>query len=838
MTGLPSRRSRAAGEPLDPAVARSWAEAEACLEQALTLCALGAGVGLHPIPLWNAASLLLDLVRSTAAPLTTRRLRACDQAFWRHAELFAVRLAQARAQAETAEGVAAERCRAIERAVRAADDWPAPGAGDALRALDRAMETAAAKALGAGLSGLRVLGEQPLGSARSRIARRLGRDRTRTFRDGDRARRFAMAFAEPAVPWLSRADRAYDDDRRAAVRELDDAVARQSAALTAARASAAAVRPDLAPVPECGAAGLGGRERRPGFPAAEAAAGSVLALPRDNRRLWLTAPHSYRRDLITVFGRRGFVVRRDTLVRRLERAWRDHTARRARTAARALAALKESPYGRNLAQLDALPQAWRRALADEEARAAADLATVRRVGDELGQVSARLAAARAAWEEPHREEPGGLTAATRACLAALRRVAAGHRVPQPVLSDLAALSEGRTELRIPLAGPLNSGKSTLLCALLGSDLTPHPAQPMTVLPTRFVLTGAVGQAEPVLTLSPGLLAGYRELTDALTARLTDPELPDPGIGGQPRLARLARELAQGEAMTPGRSHPGARAVTDVLTRLNDTVRLALLVLPPGTADLAAHWTPEVVVPMPGITGGGRLVLIDTPSPSAGAADDPGPDGQNTTGSALAAFTSAVLAGQLAAAHGCLVVVDYTQLGSTAAEGLARLVGRYAAGFDPRAVVVAVNRIDQRGAVPGQDLGPQAVHDYLRDGTGLPADADPPVFETFASLGLAARRRADGGDRAALDELLALTHPFGAPSDGELPQPGAERLVAAALRRAGTDALRAALLERASRVPELAVDNVLARLTALRGPLPSELVEDVRWAMGRAVRRTG
>ncbi|MFE0457867.1 hypothetical protein ACFW1A_01235 [Kitasatospora sp. NPDC058965] len=484
-------------------------------------------------------------------------------------------------------------------------------------------------------------------------------------------------------------------------------------------------------------------------------------------------------------------------------------------------------YARWLDELDGLPESWQHRVREDlgESRRRA-----RRLTGALNQIrrtESDLAAGRNRWNAAVLADGHRFSPVARELLAVFGAALTGSGAPERLRADLHALTERGGELRIPFVGPLKAGKSTLLCAVLGAAVAPHPVRPATLLATAFVPVPAPapgGDTAPTLAVPARMRDEHRALVEELARALGS---VDPGaFADRPALRHTAEHLLTRPAELRA-EYRGTDDVRSVLAELSDVVRLALTVLPARQVAGAARWLPRVRVPVPGYQGQGTLLLIDTPGVDAG------PTGPGASArSAAAAHTEAVLRTVLAEADGCVVTVDYTQIGSASGVRTGQLVGEFAAGLDPRAVAVVLNRVDQRGAGSSEDLDPAAAVGAAGQAHGLAAD--PPVlsFATNAAVGLAVQR-CDAGGAAAVDAFLRLGFPFDPPGAADLPPDRLAGLLAAAREQAGTAPLRTYLLQHLD-LTGLAVDRALARAGALGLARATALADDLRWAYRRAL----
>ncbi|MFI0508890.1 dynamin family protein [Streptomyces sp. WSLK1-5] len=261
------------------------------------------------------------------------------------------------------------------------------------------------------------------------------------------------------------------------------------------------------------------------------------------------------------------------------------------------------------------------------------------------------------------------------------------------------------ERRIPFVGPMKSGKSSLLCALVRHDVLPRRSHVMTTVATRVVLGE---HSHPALRID-------QRLVDRISEQLNSP-VDMENLSRWPDLARFHHRVRQGGIEVRTQTH-GAEGIRRQLHEINELARLG---------GRAVDWLPEIR--LPGGTGL-PLVFIDTPG---------------------VAPHDAVVPEHLAQAHGCVVVLDYTQLGSTEeavfAERLQPLLDRL------DRVWIVVNRVDQRRQHADRNCACTA--DAAR---ALFGRDDLEVFETSAELAMAAgpHARTRSGVQLLSDALICV-----------------------------------------------------------------------------------
>lgn len=811
-----------------------WAEVTGCLAGLVSLRPVASSAGLSGDPLWPFAARLN--ARTAVFSASVRDLPGLDDVFWREADTLGRELSAARERAAAARLSATGQLADLARVIGVLHETR-PRSKQSLARFGQAHAAALNTARASGNSILDALNARALGrpapGRRLRpvrhttwLGRRLGRDAMRICRDGVSARALADEMVSSATAAVVDLASELESAIGASLRALVHDTARWHAELTDLRAICAPLCPSLAPAADLPALHslpgnlLSGRAAAaaegPGqFSIAQAltrAAWSAVRLVNRGDTRWqrLTRANTYPRDLRTLLGGIGFVASRRDIAASCADVWPRLLDRWPASDAQRLAAA--SGYAPLLALLDELPPSWLRMLTHERTAAGDRLAAIDEVIASLDLVAEWLRVARTKWESVHMRGPGGLTPAVRACVGVLASRPAGEGLPTWLHADLTGLARDEPELRMPIAAPMKAGKSTLLSALLGTDIVPRRADVMTALATRFIPVAPDISARPALHMTPQLVDGHADLLDRIRAALTDEAVA--GLASQPRLQQVAMRLRRGDRVAVATTHTGADDIRPVLTWLHDTVRLATVTLPAQALDLVLGWVPEVTVPVPGTPEAGRLVFIDTPGPGEAAASP---------------LLATVVARHLAEAHGCLALVDYAQIGSVAAAAVARLLADHAALLDPAAVVIAVNRIDQRRR-NGADPGTAMVRDMARDLFETPSLRIAPVIETAAAVGLAAERFLDSGDGATRTEFLHLAYPADPPdplpADDKL-----KRLAVTAVQQSGLPDLRAEVFGRIrQRVPDLAVDRALARVDALQNASESELVAATRWAL--------
>lgn len=333
---------------------------------------------------------------------------------------------------------------------------------------------------------------------------------------------------------------------------------------------------------------------------------------------------------------------------------------------------------------------------------------------------------------------------------------AGHIVdnwtknPRGVKAELRALDGHLTsvrdlELAMPIVAPMKAGKSSLINAIVGYQLLPSRANPMTTLPTKIILIDGMDLGKPVLEIPESLAELCARAEEEIRRGIeADKAIPE----GHAYLTDLATRIVNHELPTLKPSYTGVSAVHKILARLNDEVRLATFVAP--SFDLLAELDELPVLKtgsrhsyQAGEARAGRLVIIDTPGPNE---------------KTMAAPLSQVLETQLENSHVVIVVLDYTQMGSEAAADVRSRLERHLAIIGDKLFAV-VNKVDERKNP--DDLSKADTREIARHTLGMsPEQAADRVFETVAHWGVIgsqvlAELDSDGYDPATSEAARAL-----------------------------------------------------------------------------------
>jgi signal recognition particle receptor subunit beta len=247
------------------------------------------------------------------------------------------------------------------------------------------------------------------------------------------------------------------------------------------------------------------------------------------------------------------------------------------------------------------------------------------------------------------------------------------------------------EATIAVIGTVKSGKSTVINAIVGSEVVPSRDQPMTTFPTRVV--HIAGMAEPVLNfpLAKGFLALAKDIEKIDRARRKAGEEPMDGLESAPQaeeLKQLLTEIREKRIAFASEAR-GQEAIQDLLVRVNDLTRLGALMQANLSLATPRHLSydevPTIQVEFEHLANAetksdAKIALVDTPGPNE--------HGNNR-------HLVDIVARQLEEASGIILVVDYQGFGNTANRDVEEMLKVLVRGQADR-LFVLMNKYDQRG----------------------------------------------------------------------------------------------------------------------------------------------
>ena len=304
------------------------------------------------------------------------------------------------------------------------------------------------------------------------------------------------------------------------------------------------------------------------------------------------------------------------------------------------------------------------------------------------------------------------------------------------------------ELRMAIVAPMKAGKSTIINAIAGQELLPSCAVAMTTLPTEIVFNSQ--QDRPTLYLSKDSISLFQQLEQQLKQQADrfGIEPLQQRLARYPHLLDLFAEVATATNFPLTESTSGQEAITRVLNRLNHLIRLYSVIEPTQDPLSQLKDVPRIETPSLSLAnqkrteGMGNLTIVDTPGPNEAG------DGLKLT---------AVVEEQLRRSSIVLIVLDFTQLNSEAAEVIKQQIQPIVESIGKDNLYVLVNKIDQRRQ---GDMTPEQVKEFVMADLELEADRDGNrVFEVAAIRAFTATKfllEVQQNPRIQLLEIKSLT----------------------------------------------------------------------------------
>lgn len=276
------------------------------------------------------------------------------------------------------------------------------------------------------------------------------------------------------------------------------------------------------------------------------------------------------------------------------------------------------------------------------------------------------------------------------------------------------------KLRMAIVAPMKAGKSTIINAIVGQEILPSRNAAMTTLPTEIVFNADL--TEPTLTLSEEVLSVFKNTFGALSSNIQklDAEQIQQKIGQHPHLVDLLEEIRDTVGFPTRAKTAGREQIIKILKDLNDIVRLCNLLKPSKDPlgqlmDVPCIETPFLRSQKTDQTQKlGNLVIIDTPGPNEA--------GENLK-------LAGVVTEQLRQSSIVLIVLDFTQLKTKAAEEIKKDVQKVIQLRGKENLYVLINKVDQRTE---GDMTPEQVQQFVAAEFGIGESSDKDrVFEIAA-----------------------------------------------------------------------------------------------------------
>lgn len=239
------------------------------------------------------------------------------------------------------------------------------------------------------------------------------------------------------------------------------------------------------------------------------------------------------------------------------------------------------------------------------------------------------------------------------------------------------------ELVTSIVAPMKAGKSTILNAIVGQEVLPNRAAAMTTLPTEIVFDRTI--SEPKLCLSSQFIEIFQDAAHKLSQKINIVgfEKASKQINEYPHLQELLNTIRNKPQLTISEEIIGSDSIREILTALNDLVRLCSKVSPEIDPLSRLSDFPRIQAPFSLPTTSdyiGKLVLVDTPGPN---------EAGNTTN------LYQIVRSQLRRSLAVLIVLDFTSLKTKADEDIKQEVKAIQADIGTNNLYVLVNKIDQR-----------------------------------------------------------------------------------------------------------------------------------------------
>lgn len=276
------------------------------------------------------------------------------------------------------------------------------------------------------------------------------------------------------------------------------------------------------------------------------------------------------------------------------------------------------------------------------------------------------------------------------------------------------------ELRMAIVAPMKAGKSTIINSIIGQEILPSRNTAMTTLPTEIIFDANL--TEPLLILSPEIREVFQRTFFALQDRIRKlgKERVQEKIAQYPHLDDLVSRIETKPEGSIPEKILGRQRVINNLGALNDIVRLCSLLDP--LADPLQYLTdvPRIYTPFWRSQKSaqanllGNLVIVDTPGPNEA--------GENLR-------LANVVSEQLQNSSLVLLVLDFTQLRTEAAEKVKQDVQKVIDLRGQENLYVLINKVDQRRK---GDMTPQEVQKFVAGELGIGnSDDTDRVFEVSA-----------------------------------------------------------------------------------------------------------
>lgn len=320
-----------------------------------------------------------------------------------------------------------------------------------------------------------------------------------------------------------------------------------------------------------------------------------------------------------------------------------------------------------------------------------------------------------------------------------------HRFQEQIAA--AGRNVAELQLRMAIVAPMKAGKSTIINAIAGQELLPNCAVAMTTIPTEIVFSRNLKQ--PVLKLSLDTVKLFQNLELNLRSKIDSIgiEALQQKLNRYPHLLDLFAEIATGHNFILPAKISDRPMIVKTLNRLNHLIRLCSIIDPhqdhlAELKDIPCIETPWLRIGKNrAIKAAGNLTIIDTPGPN-----------EAETGLRL----TEVVEEQLRRSSIVLVVLDFTQFNSEAAETIKQQIKPIIESIGTDNLYILVNKIDQRRE---GDMTPAQVTEFVVADLELAEHDHQRIFEVAAVRAFAATKfllEVQQNPRVKLLEIKSLT----------------------------------------------------------------------------------
>ncbi|NEQ34849.1 MAG: hypothetical protein F6K40_00390 [Okeania sp. SIO3I5] len=282
------------------------------------------------------------------------------------------------------------------------------------------------------------------------------------------------------------------------------------------------------------------------------------------------------------------------------------------------------------------------------------------------------------------------------------------------------------ELRMAIVAPMKAGKSTIVNAIIGQEILPNRNAAMTTIPTEIILDSSLYL--PELLVSDEIKRIFEKAVLAIQKKIKeigDVEKAKAIIAQYPHLHKVLEGIekinSSEDYLFADNKTTEQKYIINKLSILNDAIRLCSLLSVQFNPLQNLSTIPRIKTPffqqqnLKQKQDLGDLVIIDTPGPNEAG------DKSRLLG---------VVRNELKRSSIVLVVLDYTQLNTEAAENIKKEVeGIIKIRGNQDSLYILVNKVEQRRK---GDMSPEDIQNFVVSEFGIDSSrAQNTVFEISA-----------------------------------------------------------------------------------------------------------